>query len=137
LDSTTVSPTYTSSSGLLTYTPSISLSTGLHLVTINVQDNCANSATQATCQFYIPLSKVMDGNFTPGEWSSLELRGSNTTDPWASNNIEQLYVSADTQYLYIGVVGTVDTPGDNVIGVYVDVPTIATGTTQKDYFQGM
>jgi glycosidase len=139
LDNNFVSPTYNASSGLLSFTPPLYsfLSVGQHTAIIAVQDNCANSA-QATTSFYLALSKVMDGNFYPGEWSTTELRLSNDTDTWGADNyIYDLYVSADTQYLYIGVVGQTDITGDNVIGVYVDVPTISTGTDERDYFQNM
>jgi hypothetical protein len=113
----------------------------LHQVTISAQDSCGNSV-QTTSQFNILLSKVMDGNFSPGEWSTTELRITNNADPWGPDNfIKQLYVSADSLYLYVGVVGTVDlttaSSDNNVIGVYVDVPTITTGTSEVDYFQGM
>ncbi len=139
LDNVPITPTFNASSGLLSYTPPSAISLGQHTAVISVQNNCGN-VTQASTDFNIILSKVMDGNFSPGEWSTTELRVTNSADPWGSSNyIYDLYVSADTQYLYVGVVGNTDTTGSdkNVIGVYVDVPTITTGTSEVDYFEGM
>ena len=136
-DSTSVGYIYASASGLITYTPLTTLSIGTHFFVISVEDNCTNLATM-TSRFQIQISKIMDGNFVNGEWNSAELRSSNTYNPWGSNDIKQLYISADSIYLYIAVIGAVDILGyTNLVGVYVDVPTITTGLDNKDYFQGI
>jgi flagellar hook assembly protein FlgD len=81
-------------------------------------------------------SITVDGDFSPGEWiDALELRATNTDVPWGpNNNLINLYVSWDSDNLYVGVEGF--SSQNNVFFIYVDSSVLATGTEQNSFYPG-
>jgi flagellar hook assembly protein FlgD len=82
-------------------------------------------------------SKIVDGDFSPGEWiPTLELRATNTVIPWGPNNdLVDLYVSWDASNLYVGVEGF--SSANNVFFIYVDSSSRTAGAEQNNFYPGL
>ncbi len=71
----------------------------------------------------LPLAITIDGNLTPEEWSSYRLwRDTPADSTWNSayNEIYNLYVYWDSNYIYIGVSGKIEST--NSFLLYIDTP---------------